>query len=325
MDYSGYLAALGTSVFFAFGSTLFTISGRKIGSAVVNRTRLLLALIFLIIMHLVMQGTPIPIDAAPERWFWLGLSGIVGLALGDVFLFQAFVLVGPRLSMLMMALAPVLSAIMAFIFFGESLTPIQIAGIVVTMIGIGLVVTEARDTSEKEKGKPKNQESVLVVEDDLVVPDTPVHAADQATYLRGLFFGFLGAVGQAGGLILSKQGLGGDFSPISANIIRMSAAVIAIWIATIVNGQVGITIEKLRASPRSVMQLTAATVCGPVLGVLLTLYSLQHAPVGIASTLGSLMPIFLIPISFVVFGERITLRGMIATVVAFIGMALIFM
>lgn len=325
MDYSGYLAAIGTSVFFAFGSTLFTISGRKIGSAVVNRTRLLLALTFLIIMHLITFGTPLPMDAAPERWFWLALSGIVGLALGDVFLFQAFVLIGPRLSMLMMALAPVLSAIMAFIFFGESLTTIQIIGIVVTMIGIGLVVTEAR--GEKEKRKPKNEEGedVVVIEDDGATPGPEQHVIDQGAYLRGLFYGFLGAVGQAGGLILSKQGLSDDFSPISANIIRMSAAVLAIWVATIINGQVGITIQKLRNNPRSVLQLTAATVCGPVLGVLLTLYSLQHAPVGIASTLGSLMPIFLIPISFVVFGERITLRGMIATIVAFMGMALLFM
>lgn len=324
MDYSGYLAALGTSVFFAFGSTLFTISGRKIGSAVVNRTRLLLALVFLIIMHTIMLGTPIPLNQPPERWIWLGLSGIVGLALGDIFLFQAFVLIGPRLSMLMMALAPVLSAIMAFIFFGEQLTAIQILGIVVTMFGIGLVVTESR--GEKDKRKPKNDdEELIVIEDDGATPAAEQHVIDQAIYLRGLFYGFLGAVGQAGGLILSKQGLGGDFSPVSANVIRMSAAVIAIWVATIINGQVGITIVKLRANPRSVWQLSAATVCGPVLGVLLTLYSLQHAPVGIASTLGSLMPIFLIPISFVIFGERITVRGMIATVVAFTGMALIFM
>ncbi len=320
MDYSGYLAALGTSVFFAFGSVLFTLSGRTLGSAVVNRTRLLLALIFLITLHMLTLGTPLPLNVTTDRLIWLGLSGMVGLALGDVFLFQAFMLVGPRLAMLMMALAPVLSAVMAFIFFGEQLTILQIMGIVVTMIGIGLVVTEARN--EKEKGKPKN--AVLVVEDDLVAPAAAHLAVDQATYLRGLFYGFLGAVGQAGGLILSKKGLSGDFSPISANLIRMSAAVIAIWTVTILNRQVGITLAKLKANPRAVWQMVAATCCGPVLGVLLTLYSLQHAPVGIASTLGSLMPIFLIPISFVVFGERITVRGVIATLVAFAGMVMIF-
>jgi drug/metabolite transporter (DMT)-like permease len=323
VDYSGYLAALGTSVCFACGSVLFTLSGRAIGSSVVNRTRLVLAAIFLLIMHLISLGTLLPQNVTPDRVFWLAASGIVGLALGDFFLFQAFVVVGPRLAMLIFALSPVLSSILAFIFFGEQLTMLQIVGIVVTMIGIVLVVTEARG-EEKEKRKPKTDDTVIVIEDDGATPGPESRTLTQSEYLWGLFYAFLAACGQTGGVILSKQGLSDDFSPISANLIRMTAAVVAIWFVTIVNRQAGHTLEQLRKHVSAIWKILVATILGPVVGVLLTLYSLQHAPIGVSSTLGSLMPIILIPISFVVFGERITLRGMIATIIAFAGIALIF-
>src|SRR5512145_1333270 len=105
MGFVGELAALGTSLCFSFGSTLFTLSGRAMGSALVNRVRLLIAALLVMLLHILTFGQVLPLDAGTGPWFWLGLSGLVGFVLGDAFLFQAFVLIGPRLSMLMMALA----------------------------------------------------------------------------------------------------------------------------------------------------------------------------------------------------------------------------
>src|SRR5678816_2372960 len=126
MPFIGELAALGTSLCFSLSSILFTSSGRELGSILVNRTRLLLAILLVIVLHTILYGQPLPLDAGNERWFWLGLSGFVGLALGDSSLFQAFILIGPRLSMLMMALAPVMSVILAWVFLGEALSPMTI-------------------------------------------------------------------------------------------------------------------------------------------------------------------------------------------------------
>jgi len=321
MDYSGYLAALGTSVCYACGSVFFTLSGRKVSSIVVNRTRLVMALIIMMIIHVRQFGTLFPLAAEPERFVWLSLSGIVGLALGDFFLFQAFVLIGPRLTMLIFALSSVLSAILAFIFLGQVLTLTQILGILVTVGGIAIVVTESRD-DEKAKGKPKTDDPEVAAED-AATPSTTDQPLTQAVFLRGLFFAFLAACGQAVGTILSKQGMAGGFVPVSANTIRMLAAVIAIWAVALITGQVGYTINQLRRNPRSILQMLIGTILGPVGGVLLGLHAIEHAPVGIAATLSSLMPIFLIPISFVAFGERITLRGVIATVIVVVGITML--
>ncbi len=303
MPLIGELAALGTSLCFSLSSVLFTFSGRELGSILVNRTRLLIAILLVIVLHTLLYGQPLPLNAGSERWFWLGLSGFVGLALGDGFLFQAFILIGPRLSMLMMALAPVLGAIMAWIFLGESLSLTEIVGILVTVGGILIVVAERRgDSSAKADAQPTSGRR----------------------YVLGLLCGLGGGLGQAGGLILSKLGLVGGFPALSGNLIRLIVAGVIIWILAIANRQLVSSYRDLRSHPRALAFLTAGTILGPVLGVWLSLVSVQNANIGVVSTLSSLMPIFLIPISYFVYGERVTKQAIVGTFVAFIGMVLLF-
>ncbi|MCJ7715280.1 MAG: DMT family transporter, partial [Anaerolineales bacterium] len=140
MLYLGEIAAIITSITFAINSALFTLAGREVGSLVVNRLRLIIASLLLMAAHWIFLGTLWPVGADIDRWFWLGLSGIVGLVLGDMFLFQAFVWVGPRISMLMMSLAPILAAFTAWIFLGEALSLVQLFGIFLTVIGVMWVV-----------------------------------------------------------------------------------------------------------------------------------------------------------------------------------------
>jgi len=296
----GELAALGTSLCFSFGSVLFTISGRKMGSPLVNRTRLLVATLLVMLLHTLTFGQPIPLDAGADRWFWLGLSGFVGLALGDAFLFQAFVLIGPRLAMLMMALAPVLGTLLAWFFLSETLIPMEMIGIAITIAGIMLVIAE-RNTQTKTE------------------------TTDKRRYVIGLLCGLGGAVGQAGGLVLSKMGLVGGFPALSGNVIRLSIAVIIIWILAVANRQIINSYQTLKANPRALLMLTGGAVLGPVIGVWLSLIAVQNTNIGVASTLSSLMPIFLIPISYFVFGERVTKQAIVGTLIAFVGMVILFL
>ena len=196
----GEFAAIGTAICFSATSTLFTLSGREVGSPIINRTRLLLALGVMLLLHTLSFGQVLPLDADGSRWFWLGISGVVGFALGDAFLFQAFVMIGPRLSMLIMALAPVLGAVLAFLFLDETLTERELAGMGLTIVGIMWVVSERGNASNDEQSpldaKPKRKRYPL--------PKwlTP--------YVLGLIFAFGGASGQAAwlGLIEVRFGRG---------------------------------------------------------------------------------------------------------------------
>lgn len=304
-DHIGELAAIGTSICFSFGSTMFTLAGREIGSQVVNRARLLVALLMVMGIHWLTLGAPFPVNANDSQWFWLGLSGFIGLGLGDMVLLQGFVMVGPRLSMLMMALAPAISAVLAWIFLNETLTTSDILFIVIITVGIVWVVSE-RPT--KTNGEASD--------------NAP---ADSRQYIIGLLCAFGGAVGQAVGLILSKIGLANEFPALSGSVIRLTVAVIMFWLLTLVRGKFVYTIQTLRANPRPVRLLTIGAFFGPAVGVWLSLIAVQRAQVGVATTLMSLTPVFLIPISYFVFGERITRRAIIGTIITFIGTALLFL
>ena len=59
---------------------------------------------------LLTRGMPLPSDAAPEAWFWLSISGLIGFVLGDIFLFQALVEIGSRISLLISSLGPPITA-----------------------------------------------------------------------------------------------------------------------------------------------------------------------------------------------------------------------
>jgi len=297
LNFIGELAALFTSVCFSGTSVLFTKASHQVGSAVVNRVRVVLALVFLMLLNWILYGAPLPVNAGIERWLWFGLSGAIGYAIGDAFLFQAFIWIGTQRSMLMMSLAPLISAGLAWVFFDEALTGMQMLGIFFTLAGIAWVILRRDPSVTSESKKP----------------------------LQGVLFGLGAATGQAVGFVLSKQGLTDGFSPIAGNSIRMLAAVIVLWGMVLVQGNAGRTIDSLRAHSRTLSMLSIAAFTGPVLGVTSSLFALQHTQVGIASTLVALPPVFLLPIGWMVFREKFDSGAVLGTLVAIGGVALLFL
>lgn len=297
MNFIGELAALATSFFFAMTALIFTQTGRMVGSQVTNRMRLTFALIYLIVINLVLFREPLPFSAEGSRWLWLGLSGIIGLSLGDAFLFQAFVSVGPRLGTLLLSLAPIFGSVIAWVFFDETLAVLQITGIVLALAGIAWVVLSHEEP-----------------------PDTP-----RGHTRRGVLFGVLAGLGQAVGLVLSKQGMFGDFSPFQANAIRMLAAVIFTWTWTAFGSNLSATFTALRGKPHVLRLLALGALVGPLLGVSASLLAVQHAEVGVASTLMALPPVIILPISYFALKERIGWQAILGTALAIMGVAVLFL
>ena len=219
--------------------------------------------------HFLLRGEWLPLQAEPFRWGWLGLSAVLGLVIGDGALFQAFVLLGPRLSTLIMALAPIFTTFLGWLFFGETVTGVELAGIVLTVGGVAWVVSERRSDQIQVANKQ---------------------------YGLGLLFGLVGALGQASGLITAKFGLTGDFPPVSANVIRILVAMLVLWSLAAVRGRIKSTVRQW-TNTTVLLAILGGTLLGPFIGVWLSLISIQLARVGIASTLMSLTPIILIPLS----------------------------
>ena len=290
-----------TAVCWAGSSIFFTSTSKQIGAIAVNRIRLLFAVGLILIAHVILTGQLLPLNAAPYRWLWLGLSGIVGLILGDTFLFQAYKLIGFRLGTLIMAGVPVISSLGAWIFLGEQLDLKSLIGIVICVAGIVVVVMERPAANANGASHHERRQ-----------------------YLLGILFAIGGALGQAGGLILAKMGLADNFPSISGVMIRMLVAMLIMWLITIAMGQVKQTLQKLRCASVT-RDLIGGSVVGPFIGVWLSQIAVQNTYVGIASTLMALTPVIMLPVSKWFYKEHISPRAFFGTIIALVGVAIIFL
>mgnify|MGYP001169655725 CR=1 FL=1 len=291
----GLAAALGTAVCWSGTALFFSAGGRRIGSEAVNLTRLLLAVGLLVAAHRAATGAPLPLDVGSERLGWLVVSGVVGLVIGDVALFEAFVVLGPRLATVIMALAPLIAAVLGWAVLGERLAALQLAAIGMAVAGVATVVTEPPPGAAGDVGRHDR---------------------------RGIALGLVGAVGQAGGLIASKLGMAGDYPALSATLVRIVVAAAVLWLLAALRGRVGRVVRAWR-DHRALALTALGAVCGPFLGIWLSLFAVREAPVGLASAVMATSPILVLGVE-ALRGRPVTRRGLAGTAVAVGGVAAMF-
>jgi drug/metabolite transporter (DMT)-like permease len=135
-------------------------------------------------------------------------------------------------------------------------------------------------------------------------------------------------MGQGFGLVLSKKGIYFDVSvamnPVSAALIRMILAGIFVWICALFVGK--LPVLRQAATDKQGMKYTAAgAIFGPFVGMTLSMIAVSDTQPGIAQTLTSLMPIFIIPVIWIIYRERTSWRGILGALVAVIGVAILFL
>ena len=290
----GELAALGTAICWSLSATAFEISGKKVGSLSVNYIRLAIGFIFISIFTLFTRGMFFPIDATVKNWTLLSLSGLIGFFIGDLFLFQSYLEVGSRVSMLIMATSPPITGLLGFLIFGERLKFISIIGMGITMMGIAIVIL----------GKNPEEKKV------------------QVTYsIKGITYAFLGSLGQSVGLIFSKLGMG-SYNPFAATQIRIIAGFISFTILFLYLKKW----EDLKIAlknKKAMVGITIGSIFGPFIGVSLSLLSLQYTSAGISSTITAIVPVTIIPLSVLIFKEKIKLKEVLGAIVTVTGVAIL--
>jgi drug/metabolite transporter (DMT)-like permease len=292
-SYSGEMAALSAALCWTITSMAFESAGKRVGSLQVNIIRLVLAFFFLSGMSFFANGNFFPFDATLSAWFWLTLSGVAGFLIGDLLLFQALVVIGSRISMLIMTLAPVFTAILAKIILGEELAVSSFFGMMLTISGIIFVVSGKKGEGDRKITK------------------------------YGLMLAVGGAMGQALGLVLSKLGMK-DYSAISSTQIRVIAGIIGFSIIFTMLKKWPLVLSSVKNIP-AMKRITTGAFFGPFMGVTFSLLAVQHTNAGIAATLMSLAPVFILVPSRLIFKEKIKLREIAGALIAFSGVAVIFL
>ena len=301
-SYLGEFAALTTAIFWTITALAFESAGKKVGSLSVNIIRLTLAFFYLGIFSLITNGFFFPEGASAHNWIWLSVSGLIGFVLGDLFLFQAYVVIGARISMLIMSLAPPIAAVAGWLLMDETMSAKSIAGMVLTFVGISIAILA-------RKPKDNNENKTM-------------HSLHFKYPLKGILLALGGAAGQGLGLVLSSYGIE-DYDPFAATQIRVITGMVGFIIVITYTGfwsRVKSAVMNVSAMKRIII----GALFGPFLGVSFSLLAVKYTTSGVASTIISIVPVLIIVPSVLFLKEKISWIEIVGAILAVGGVSLFF-
>lgn len=310
MKYLGELISLGVACSWTVAALASEVGSKRLGVFVMNVWRMGVALLFSALLMWWVLGQPWPVYAGEEAWLWLLASGVVGYFFGDWCLFNSYLLIGSRMGQLFMTLAPMFTALSAWVMIGQTLAWTSLLAMFVTLLGIAISVL-GRDEQ---------------------------HHVSVSLPMKGVLFGIGAGLGQGVGLVLSKIGLDHyvqdvpvsllpsveGYLPFASNMIRCVAGFACFTAWLILSGHA----DRMRQSlsdHKGLLAMLCAVVSGPFVGVGFSLMAVQYTAAGIASTLMALTPILILLPSRWLFGQPITLKGVVGALISVVGVSLFFL
>lgn len=274
----------------ALGAILWRRLGEQLSSYSMNLGKVVIGSLYLGFMLFFVGFEPI----SARSMIFLGLSGVLGIAIGDTFFFLSLMQLGPRQASLMGSLNPAVIAVAAALVLGERPTPWAWAGIVATTSGVGWVLWERAASSR---------------------------GAESSSL--GIRYGILSVLCTAGAVLLAKVGVA-SVPTVQAAWIRLLAGSAGLMLWGAFRSELGAWVSPF--SKGALLAKVAVVVSVVVVGGFwLSLVALKHIDAAIAGTLNSTAPLFILPLSMVLMKERLSFRTVLGTAVAVGGVALILM
>ena len=290
----GSLAALGSACLWAVTNTLVKMEAHRLDVVAINAYRatvgsLLFLLIFLLVGDLGSLATIPPYAIAA-----LVISVIGGMAFGDTLNFRSMVLIGLTRSFPIAGAYPLFTLSLSAFFLDEGVGLKEFGGALVTLTGVMLVALR-----EKAGSGP---------------------VVDTRTNLIGVGMALGAAMLWAVSSIIVKVGLN-EMDVITASAIRLPAAAAVLWVMILLRGPRPAMPWTLRGGPLMVVLVTG--LLGSGLSSYLWLLGVQEIGAARSAILSSTSPIFAVPLSFFLLGERPSWRVLLGTLLSVTGIMLV--
>lgn len=290
------IAALATAVCWAITSLVSATPSSYLGAFAFNRLRQVSVAVILA-LYVAVSG----------RWqamelyeaVLLLLTGAVGIFFGDTLLFTALNRLGPRRSGILFALNAPLAAILGWLLLDETLPPLALAGIGLTVIGVSLAILFG-----KKPGQLHKLEQV------------------QGPLWIGVVFGLCAALGQALGSIIARPLIAAGMDPFVASMMRVGAA------AACLSALMALPINAVQPHAALNWRIAALTILTGILamgiGMTLLLYALSGGKTGVIATLSATSPVIILPLLWLKTGTRPAAGAWGGAALVVCGMALLF-
>lgn len=283
----GLVAALGSAASWAIGSILFKRLGEKISPLAMTLAKGIVSVILLALVLVLFGYGQIQI----KPLLLLVVSGLLGIALGDTFFFEALQDLGAHTLVLFGLLGQVLTVVLAVLFLHEQPTQIAWLGIALVIWGLGIVLYDKLSDTEQNTG------------------------------IKGITFGLLSVICMSGSIIIAKEGLE-SVSTLEATFIRMVAGTTGMLFFGLSTRRLGrwvIPFQDLKLGGLFLFSVLVVTFGG----FWLSLVAIKYVDVSVANTLNQTEPLFVLPLAAIFLKEKITFQGIIGTMVATGGVILL--
>ncbi|MGY5858950.1 MAG: DMT family transporter [Candidatus Thorarchaeota archaeon] len=223
---------------------------------------------------------------------YLSASVTIGLVFGDIAFLTAQERIGVSYAYPIAATYPIFTYIIAFFIVGEEILLTRFLGIFLAVIGIILISREQALAQNHDESKKFNR--------------------------IGLVLALITSLCWSIGSVWLQIGVA-DVDPIDANFVRMvfGAGIIApMFLGSIRRG----TTKPTRRATKIVL---FAAIFGMAGGSLLYTYAVKLIGASVASVLGSISPLFALPISIVVLKEKFSPRSILGALLTVFGVILV--
>lgn len=302
---SGEMAALAAAALWACSSLFY--SKVRLTAWQINFGKNVLAS-GILLLHLSLQslflGTPL-LSVDDRAAFWLVLSSLTGIVIGDTLYFRSLQILGARRALIVSTTSPLFAASAGWLLLSEPLSVMALLGLCLTMSGVFLVVTDRPASGEVSQHFP-------------------------ASVMRGVLAGLGGAVCNASGAMFSHLATynssdsatsGSTCSPLEATFVRVGFAALLSAGLLICTGRLRETARP--AFDRHILPAyLPAVICGPWLGIWMSQIAYRDSLLAVANTLTCTSPIFVLPLVRLAFGTPISLRGLFGAVISVAGIYL---
>ena len=286
---TGEIAALTTALCWAIAARLFRLLGRSFSPLAMNFWK---GSISIVLLSIATQFFLPSVSLPPSAWYWLLLSGAIGIGLGDTFFFQALNKIGDAQTMLVAeTLAPIVTALLAMAWIGEWLSWQQWLGIAVVIVSVDMIVKLQK------------------------------RSALELFSLSGYVFAALAALCQAVGAVISRDILVSyELDAFNASQIRLIGGLVMITSLMLV--------MKQRWLPETVNAIRtwglffATTLIGTVVAIYLQMVAFSATKAAVVQTLFASSVVLSLGLAWLL-GERVSRATLIWSLIALIGVAIL--
>ena len=281
----GDFYAILTALCWSCGVIFFEIAGRVLNSLQISLLKNIVGVLGFI-SFIILQGDPFP-DFIGQEYFILIISGIIGVAIGDILFLASLRRIGSSLSAIVSTGYTISIFILAFLMFGEVISFISYIGGLLVILGV-VIGTIDRDI----KSTPKE-------------------------VLYGVSFGLLANLCTAYSVLLLRPIM--DIHPVvPVALVRFSIGmIISAFGILYLNGKLALRETILKGF--SNYNLLAGAFFGTFLSVIFWLAGFKFTLAGRAAIYNQLSTIFIILLASVFLNQQMTKRKWVAVSLALMG------